>query len=722
MNNHLNTLDHTRRAGHAKGFTLVEMLVAIGIVAFLVVGIGQIFRSVGGLVSVGTAVSEVDQMARAIERQMRDDFEALSATLSEDTFIAIRMREIGDVNRNGTLDSNEVAVYLSQEDRDADIRDMGDGLFNQPYEAGSRAVTRRLDEIAFLVNPTVAGRGGYASFQLDRFESNAPQATSQASRIYYGQALRPPRDPNWPPESGMANPPRVPQRIFLPDGDFGEGVPRFDVGADTEKNRFYTQLGEEYVGTPDDFQNATGRNANAGEWILARQALVLVGGEASGSGGTPPGPTIAAGPDNEREYALYIRDTETIHRLWLPEFYQRDHQGPAVGDFDAQSSARTFPPAPRLIMHGRTDVCAQSFDDVRRWLEGDPFRQGGIPNLRDHQSAPFLEGRFAIGLEQDPYQADPLSTNIFGNLNNVPNSTNPPVRSMLWMHADPTSSDAFHVNRRSIRAAIAGTITRLLMDDEPPLIDRQRDLMSIQYDIQNFEDPIDPEDAFMDSHAILAERCSNFEIAWRLADPDWPVATRNIDIDSDGVFEYRTGDRVWIDITPLDPDNPETTRSTIRNWIGVDGFSGTIIGSNAQQMLGPVQFGGVPQGSANIISDGALQPEIGYEDWSAVSGGNLFIDQFNNAVKYGKITVGDTFGGPFPMPLYNPDLTGGAPQGAKEYLAIWPFHAPDPAGNGFNQVFPKKIQIRVRMTLHDQQRRIPGGKNFEYIFDVSPEG
>ena len=123
MNNRHINLNHLPRAAHHRGFTLVEMLVAIGIISFLVVGIGQIFRSVGGLVSVGTAVSEVEQMARAIERQMRDDFEALSGTLAEDTFIAIRMREIGDVNRNGTLDSDETALYLSQEDREADSRD-----------------------------------------------------------------------------------------------------------------------------------------------------------------------------------------------------------------------------------------------------------------------------------------------------------------------------------------------------------------------------------------------------------------------------------------------------------------------------------------------------------------------------------------------------------------------------------------------------------------------
>ena len=689
----------------APGFTLVELLVAIAIISFLMVGVGQIFKSVSELVSGGTAAAEVEQMARAIERQMRDDFASLNAMSSDQTFIAIRMRELGDVNRNKTLDTDETAVYISQADRDADDRDIADGLFDNPYEPGSRAVTVRLDEIMFL-GMFIGREAAYQSFEQmkhDRPDTLRPDI----ARIYYGQALRPPRDPNWPPAADASNPPRVPQRIFLPDGDFGQRR--------GDKNRFVTDLAAAYTDAMD-FTDTTGRNEYAGDFILARQALLLAGGNAAGNVTTRNGDSSALTPaqfGDEREYAPYIRDLETLSRFWGvggqgPYNFQLDHQGPRSGVYDGRNISGTFPPAPRLIQHGRVDICAQDRNDVQRWLEGEPWPTNGITPVsltRDpkQQANAFNAGRFSLGAERDGYQNGQFSSTF-------DDDTDSP-RAMLWQQPDPkvNLSLAYTGVRRGIRAAIAGAFTRLLVDDEPPFIDRSRDRgpSSITYPIDNIEAPSDAEDAYMDQHAVLATQCSNFEIAWRYASPDWPRAEKDIDVNGDSIPEFRTGDRIWIDITPLDPNNPDQTRSTVQYWTNHLDQAGASPG-----------FGPIPaSGGFDPIADGSTQPEIGYADWRNPPG-QVLGRTFRRAVAQNPTQTdnSDIF-----IPLYNPDISMGAPAGADEYLAVWPFHPPAATGDGYDPApFPKRLQIRVRMTLHDKQNRIPGGRKFEFIFNVSP--
>lgn len=698
----MNTPGPTKRHEHRRpsGFTLVELLVAVGVVAFLMLGIGQIFRSVGGLVSGGTAIAEVEQMARAIERQMRDDFEALSRMPAADTFIALRMREVGDVNRNQSLDNDETAVYLTQADRDADNRDIADGLFNGPYEPGSRAITVRVDEIAFLTQPLGAP---HQSFQYDKYGRQS--VTADTALIRYGHALRPPRDPNWPPDPADMNAPRTPQRFYIPDGDFGQRLM-------TDDNRYVNSLRGAYGFLPgSDFDQATGRNEFADSFILARQSLLLAGGEIAGRAGVD-GALARATFGNETEHAPYIRDLENINRFWNRGPYRQngiDHLGARSGFFDQPNPNDAFPPAPRLIHHGRIDAVAQSLEDVKRWLQGEPFPDNGVTPvpLELQQSFAFNEGRFAGNDEataEDGFRNFRFTDGEFDD-----NRVGP--RAALWHQADPSNTNSYFDNRRSVRAAILGTMTRLIAEDEPPFIDRDRDVQNINFPINNFEPPTDPTDAYMDQHAIITNRCSNFEIAWRVTDPDWPRATRDIDIDNDGSPEFRPGDRIWIDITPLDTTagNVDNSRSTVLNWIRRLDTTGRSIGRTPA-------FGSLPQTGNPDPGNANRMPELGYTDWRN-PGGNFFDDRFREAVvQDGVLSTGNDF-----IPAYNPDISMGAPEGQQEYLAVWPFHAPAVNGDGFeNAAFPKNLEIRVRMTLHDSQNRIPGGRTFEFIFNVSP--
>lgn len=145
-------------SGRAAGFTLVEMLVAVGAVAFVAVGIASIFASVGDTVSRGRSVSAITQYAAVLERQMREDF----ASMTRDGYLIIR-HEYAD-------EGNPVPLYA-----------------DQPL---SQWRERRIDEIMFFIDqPTASAREPLVP-------GFVPEGSS--ARIYYGigQRMQPEVDPS----------------------------------------------------------------------------------------------------------------------------------------------------------------------------------------------------------------------------------------------------------------------------------------------------------------------------------------------------------------------------------------------------------------------------------------------------------------------------------------------------------------------------------------------
>ncbi len=141
-----------RAISQAGGFTLIEMLVAVGAVAFVAVGIASIFASVGDTVSRGRSVSAITQYAAVLERQMREDF----ALMTRDGYIIIRHEEIDGGNGNG------VPLY--------------------PDQPIGQWRPRRVDELMFFINaPTESAREPLAPGYV-------PEGAS--ARIYYGIGQR----------------------------------------------------------------------------------------------------------------------------------------------------------------------------------------------------------------------------------------------------------------------------------------------------------------------------------------------------------------------------------------------------------------------------------------------------------------------------------------------------------------------------------------------------
>lgn len=643
----------TRTITSRRAFTLTELVVAVGIVALLTVAIGQVFRSVSGLARVGTAVAEVDQLARALERQLRDDFEALSRTPSSKTFLAIRMREVGDINRDGELDPNEVPLYLTRADFEADRRD---GL--TPYEEGSRAITTRVDELMFLAR---SPRATYPSYQRDALGRTAVSA--DAARIYYGHALRPHPDPTWPPQNYDPTNPNTwdfPVRQLYPDGDFGQGPYFINTDNDQYTQEFLTGSIDGGPGLID----ATGRNQFAGGWILARQPLLLYGGDAAGYNQSRSADRDPIG--ESRTFAPFVRDLESRLFAAIP----RPLFGPAApgdqGDFLDDPDR----PNPRYIAQGRTDICAQSIEDVARWLEGAPpdsaFGAGVTPTPQqlDDAAPPFSSGLFAVSGGSIPAGYP---------------SQYPYLNQHLWQRYEtmgppgPQGDQAFS-NLAALRSAIAGCFQRILAEPGPPSINRR------QISRNAGVDPESPEKALMDLHAVLSSQCSRFEVAWS----DGTTATRSIDADGDGFPEIGYGDVIWFDVSPV-TDTQTPQRSTRGYWTLQ--WANSINASPNPDYL----YAETLTGALATLTAPPPFPQL---------------INFANSNPMDPANIGD----------YSPFFSQGDPNG-DEALVIFPTRSVSADGE-YEDAYAKPTMIRIRVTLHDAQFRLPEGRTYEFVFPI----
>ena len=459
------------------------------------------------------------------------------------------------------------------------------------------------------------GRGIFTSAQ-------GSAAVSGHARFYWGHGQRPLPDPNpdLQPDPVTRLVPAS-RRMYAPDGDFG--MRRGETFRYLEGATLVTYT-------------STGRNEYATDWALARQAALLYGGSAISHSNRPFSSPL---PD-ELTFAPLIRDQESQERFganqgsWTIPVY-----GLAPDRVDYQF------PDPRYLGGGRTDIVAQSINDVRRWLEGDPPATLGTPNV----ALPFGEG-----LLSDPAAFE-----------NTP----------LWVRA-PANRD---FNLMVSQAAIAGAFIRPLLDDRPPQITQRRFDFSAAN--QAFREP--PETALMDLHALIATRCSRFEVAWN----DGTIATSQLDVNNDGLADFFPGDRIWFDITPILDDRGQIIRrNTYADWLRW-----------AQANPRSVRFARLDSDIPEVIN-----PDI--------------------------IGATTAAGSSPPFRLldarwYDPAYTGGsliASTGAfgPEAYAIWGFRAPLANGD-YGPAWPKPTLIRVRMTLHDSQLRSTEGRTYEFVYSLS---
>lgn len=162
-------------------FTLLEMLVAVAAVSLIAVGLAAIFEATGRTVTGGRRVSAFQAYAALVERQMRDDFGAMT----RDGVLLIR---------------NELA------NGGADV---------EVFEGDTQPRPRRVDELLFF------RRGEFATAREPIYPGFTAEA--RAARIYYGHGRR--RFETGSDTGTYARPPVSDQNNDEPNGRLGFAAP-----------------------------------------------------------------------------------------------------------------------------------------------------------------------------------------------------------------------------------------------------------------------------------------------------------------------------------------------------------------------------------------------------------------------------------------------------------------------------------------------------------------
>ena len=206
-----------RASGRMRGFTLVEMLVVVGITVLMFAMVGVIIRDVTALISVGTATSEVLNKGRTVGNQIARDTDRMLGP-AQDGFLVIINQRIEEDDLAG----NAPGVPIMEDDVDNSSR---------PFPGGVRPV--RSDQILFFRN-----RGDLETIAPG--VNNAFSGTSDAShvKVWYGHLRR--TAPN--------------------------GTDTADAGYDVNR-----------LGLPDSGADrpVPGTNQLASDWVLGRQAMFL---------------------------------------------------------------------------------------------------------------------------------------------------------------------------------------------------------------------------------------------------------------------------------------------------------------------------------------------------------------------------------------------------------------------------------------------------------------
>jgi len=627
----------------ARGFTLAEVLVAVAAVLILTVAIGQLFGSVQQLVGTSSAVGEVDQTARIIEDQLRSDFEGLRQMPQEAAFMVIRSVVQGDKNGNGRVDANEGerAIYVSEANRAFDIEN---GL--DAYAPGSRAITTRMDDLVFLSEATADG----AFYTQQTAGLEATSVSEDYAIVSWGIGLRPfvkvdellTDGDGLVREIDVTEPDTYPIRTAAPDGIL--------VG-----DAWYDAFGAE-----------GSRNEYAGRFPLTRHTLLLAGGN---------GFTFEDGSrSNVTEFrAVAPFALDAVTEFLLPDLEDTDEEGvPYVtgeevldssgnlSTYEALADEEIVAPRAGLIRHGRVDIVPHSLLSLRRWMEGQIDLERGV-GVDD--GTPFDSGLLDITFETEVFSPEERLT---------PASDRGELDSPLWLRY-PRQGQTLsglavqQLNTRGVKQALAGLVTRRLVEDRPPLIRR----------VQTLEEGARAEDELLDLTGVVAGGCSRFEVAWSNGER-WPQEFSRLEVAGpDGVdgteddVVIEPGELVWFD-----------RDFTFQEYVEA--------------------YGDQP-GAGRL----ALPPVFSEFD------GN------ERSRRLGTVFVGDPDLAPYGDDEV--DRTGGDPEGEYEYWSIWGFRYPTRSSNGFDQYgssWLKPRLIRVRATLHDQQSRLEGGREFEMIFAV----
>lgn len=200
------------------GFTLLEVLVAVGAIAVVAAGLAVVFDSVGKTVSAGRRASRINQVGQLVKQQITADF----GSMTRDGFLVIRQ---------SYADQNGDDVFAVATDRVP----VGDG------ESATFARPRRVDEILFFQNGSFASSRSPVTPGGDTERTLVAQAGE--AMVYYGHGN------------------------LWTNGAQTNALTNVEIeGVGSVTGSYDNRLG-----------GVDGLNAFAGDWVLVRKQVLLTG-------------------------------------------------------------------------------------------------------------------------------------------------------------------------------------------------------------------------------------------------------------------------------------------------------------------------------------------------------------------------------------------------------------------------------------------------------------
>lgn len=508
-----------------RGFTLLEILVALGAVVVVAVGLATIFRSVGDTVSAGRRLSRQSQIGKLLEQQLRADIESIT----RDGFLVVR-QQYADRDADGLLDRTGA---------NADVIPLFEG------QEADRQRLRRSDEIIFF-------RKGTFQSQRAPLGDDTWRAKSNEAMIYYGHGQRRREDD---PSTGL-------DQVREPKVNDANN-PVATATDDVRLGRFI-----------DDNPNAT-----ADAWSLLRKTTLLV--PISTSDGTLPAgaiyDVIATNIDAKRDKESQIAGQPAapsifrgINRGMGPEFpttefpYGRfdDHvwvsdAGLPIGNNYERSIGPDFMPGPSLAS-GLVDVATTSLAEIRTQVLGYADTRPVAAGF-----APIFAMPGELGL-LSPAFPSPSATFSFSRVNNptaVPASRPGTYESIDYMHgwmsnafpgraAAANGSDQFNLDGVGLGTDdITGVRPRYM-----PGAERLYDLLALTPG--NLEESRELANMLADRRmlqsSVLLSNCTEFIVEWTFGE-----------VDADGSQTGNVGSTIWYGPREIATAGPSVARDGV---------------------------------------------------------------------------------------------------------------------------------------------------------------
>lgn len=481
------------------GFTIIEIMVVIGIIVLISLGVTTIFSSVSQTVNTGQRVAELNRFAAQFERVMREDFESMTR---EGFMVIVHQRT---VDNNG----NPLDVQLSPADRSDEDND---GVFGR---------TRRIDEIMFFTND---------QYETARRAVDASMiAKSSNAAIYYGHGQKRRFDVN--------------SNIFF--------TPEItDTNIDPGAN-----LGVAPVGSFNP-------NQYASDWALLRHVTLLVEPLSSGQDLPDSifdyeriGDERQWIEDSDRQIALQPATRSIFNSLGqsgfssaspgfvLPKWFGQDNLNPADTTAD-----------PAMRASGIVDIATDNLASIRTVLYGlsateSPLDYWSRSNVLQN---PLQMDRTYDEFAQAFWETNSAPNPIDGRALNITNVASGPSRdhlrnARLWMlDALPSVWDLSQIENPQplSRVRYEDIPTRLLTDE---IVSPSQDqLRRLTYAEANQE---------MLGSSVFVPQCTEFVVEWSygrfnptITDPTnpqykkmyWYGIDRWVDANNDGIIDEST--------------------------------------------------------------------------------------------------------------------------------------------------------------------------------------